>query len=283
MLIVGLMVLLSQIASVCFIAYACFMLPRYSVNAKHRADAMVSVKFVYNNYRADVWFYSFLMLVRNLITAFVPAIAPNEPSIQLAIMTQSLICSFALHCYLWPWHMPLCNAMDFISLSCCLSLVVLAAAWLPRSNNDAFFTTVTEIMMTIAIFGGIITAAISFLLMTPFSKKNPMLAKLGLRWHYVGEIPEVEETAELLSSSASRIATKKKKEMCATIYDLDAYDKRRLIFMARFLDSEFHVQTAENSDAPLPIRRIKSTNSLGSAEVGEAEEKGGEGGRVVTV
>lgn len=110
-----------------------------------------------------------------------------------------------------------------------------------------------------------------------------MLAKLGLRWHYVGEIPEVEETAELLSSSASRIATKKKKEMCATIYDLDAYDKRRLIFMARFLDSEFHVQTAENSDAPLPIRRIKSTNSLGSAEVGEAEEKGGEGGRVVTV
>ena len=142
--------------------------------------------------------------------------------------------------------------------------------------------------MTVAIFGGIITAAISFLLMTPFSKKNPMLAKLGLRWHYVGEIPEVEETVELLASSASRIATKKKKEMSSTIYDLDAYDKRRLIFMAKFLDSEFHVQTADNSDAPLPLKRIKSTNSLGAMEVGESEERepnreGGEGGRVVTV
>jgi len=249
---------------------------------------MVSVKFVYNNYRADVWFYSFLMLVRNLITAFIPAISPNEPSIQLAIMTQSLICSFALHCYLWPWHMPLLNAMDFVSLSCCLSLVVLAAGWLPRSNNDGFFETVTFIMMTGAIFGGILATVVSFVLMTPFSKKNPALSKLGYQWHYVGEIPDVEETAELLSSSSSRISTKKKKEICATIYDLDAYDKRRLIFMARFLDSEFHTRTADNANAPMPMKRIKSTNSLGDIDLGEAEEKepnqeAGEAGQIVTV
>merc|ERR1719265_473833 len=114
MVVIGLLVLLSQVASLCFIAYACYILPKYSVNMQHRADFMVSVKFVYGNYRADVWYYSMLMLMRNLVTAFVPVISPNDPSVQLAIMTQSLILSFALHCYLWPWHTPLCNAMDFL-------------------------------------------------------------------------------------------------------------------------------------------------------------------------
>jgi len=160
--------------------------------------------------------------------------------------------------------------MDFVSLSCCLSLVVLAAAFLPRASNDSFFSTFTEIIMTIAIFGGIITSAVSFILMTPFSKKNPTLAKLGIGWHYVGAIPEVEETAELLASSSACIAKKKKKEMCATIKDLDAYDKRRLKFMAGFLDSEFFTHTGD-ANAPMPIKRIKSTSTLGSSDDGEAE------------
>jgi len=269
MVIIGLIVLLSQILSLCFIAYACFMLPRYSVNAQKREDMMVSVKFVYGNYRADVWFYSFLMLCRNLITAFVPAIAPNSPGVQLAIMTQSLICSFGLHCYLWPWHMPLCNAMDFVSLSCVLSLSVLAAAWLPRATDEDFFVTVTEVVMFVAIIGGFLVASFSFLLMTPFSKKNNSLQNLGVQMHLLGHPPAIDETSDMLNDTCSRMANKTKEQLTATIKDLDAYDKRKLMFFSKFIDSEFHVASKSDADAPQPMKRIKSTASL---EGGEEEK-----------
>merc|ERR1719161_3195979 len=165
------------------------------------------------------------MLCRNLFTAFIPVLAPNEPSIQLAIMTQSLIFSFALHCYLWPWHTPICNAMDFVSLSSCLSLVVLAAAWLPRSNNVNFFTTVTEIVMVLAIVGGIGSAVVSFLLMTPYAKKEPTLKKIGLKMHLMGEIDGDDVTAKMLCASSKRIAAKTEAEMIKTIGEMDSYDK----------------------------------------------------------
>jgi len=260
--------------AICFIAYACFMLPKYSVNAEYRADVMVSVKFVYGNYRADVWFYSFLMLMRNLVTAFVPALAPNDPGIQLAIMTQALILSFALHCYLWPWHMPLCNAMDFLSLSCCLSVVVLAAGYLAEAKNGAFFSTCTSILMFVGIIGGLLCAILSFLLMTPPAKANPASDKLGAQLHLLGEAPPVEKTAEMLKASSVILAKKPKEDIMQTIKDLDAYDKRRLMFMARLLDTEFHTQKQTQEDAPMPMKRIKSTASLeasleAAAEVGE--------------
>lgn len=275
MVIIGLIVLLSQILSLCFIAYACFMLPRYSVNAQKREDMMVSVKFVYGNYRADVWFYSFLMLCRNLVTAFVPAIAPNSPGVQLAIMTQSLICSFGLHCYLWPWHMPLCNAMDFVSLSCVLSLAVLAAAWLPRSNDEGFFEVVTEVVMSVAIMGGFIVASVSFILMTPFAKKNDQLKDVGVQMHLLCNLPDVDATAKTIHASSSRMATKSEAQIAATISELDAYDKRRLVLFSRFLDTEFAPAKAD-ADAPQPMKRIKSTRSMEGAELdaGLGEEEG---------
>jgi len=284
MVVVGILVLLSQIVSICLIAYACFMLPKYSVNAENRDDVMVSVKFVYSNYRADTWFYSFLMLVRNLIAAFVPAISPNDASIQLAIMTQSLICSFALHCYLWPWHMPLCNAMDFMSLSCCLSIVVLAAGFNNDGGNRDFFDNATLILMFLGMIGGLIASILSFLLMTPPAKKQPALEKMGVQMHLLGEAPAIEETAVLLRNSTASITTKSQADMVATIKDLDAYDKRSLMLLAKMLDSEFYTaKQGSNADAPLPLKRIKSTASMeasleAAAETGPANEV-----RVVTV
>lgn len=294
MIAIGLLVLLSQVAAIVFIAFACFMLPKYSVNSEHRTNVMVSVKFVYGNYRADVWYYSFLMLCRNLFTAFVPVLAPNEPSVQLAIMTQSLIFSFALHCYLWPWHTPICNAMDFVSLSSCLSLVVLAAAWLPRSDNVTFFTTVTEIVMVIAIVGGIGSAVVSFLLMTPYAKKDPNLKEIGLKIHLMGALENDDSTARMLCASSKRVAAKSEAQMVQTIKEMDSYDKRRLVFNAKFLDTEFFAEGVDAKDAPMPMKRIKSTTSIkgeanaeGLSEFRVAEGMAGEGAqpaeRVVTV
>jgi len=274
MVVVGLLVLSSQVASVCLIAYACFMLPKYSVNAQNRDDVMVSVKFVWSNYRADVWFYSCLMLLRNLVTAFVPAISPNDPSIQLAIMTQSLICSFALHCYLWPWHMPLCNAMDFVSLSCCLSIVVLAAAYLPRTENKSFFEIFQSVLMLFGMVGGLVVAVLSFLLMSPPAKKQTKLQQAGVQMHLMGEPPHIDDTAVLLHDSTASIITKSKADMVATIKDLDAYDKRSLMMLATMLDSEFYTMKQSREDAPMPMKRIKSTTSL-EASLEAAAEVGG--------
>lgn len=228
---------------------------------------MVSVKFVYGNYRADVWFYSFLMLLRNLITAFVPALAPNNPGIQLAIMTQSLIFSLGVHCYLWPWHMPLCNVMDFVSLSCVLSLAVLAASFLPRSEDEGFFVTVTEIVMLVAIGGGFLVSAVSFMLMTPMSKKNAKLADLGVQLHLMGNAPDVDTCADLLKETTTRMVKRNKEHVKATYKELDAYDKRHLVMFSTFLETEF--ATAAVAQARL--------SRVSSADMGRLDSPGSKG------
>merc|ERR1712232_26735 len=97
----------------------------------------------------------------------------------------------------------------------------------------------------------------------------------GTKMHLLGEAPNIERTAEMLKSSSATLAAKSTAELNQTIKDLDAYDKRRLIFMAKLLDTEFHTQRQSQEDAPMPMKRIKSTASLEAslepaAEVGEA-------------
>merc|ERR1712091_689177 len=124
--------------------------------------------------------------------------------------------------------------------------------------------------------------------MTPPAKKQPMLAEVGVRMHLLGEAPPIEETAELLRNSTANIATKNKDSMCATIKEMDAYDKRSLVMVAKMLDTEFYTATQGGADAPVPLKRIKSTTSLGvssgaAAEVGEAKANPVNEVRVVTV
>lgn len=58
--------------------------------------------------------------------------------------------------------------------------------------------------------------------------------------------------------------------MIKTIGEMDSYDKRRLVFNAKFLDTEFFAEGADAKDAPMPMKRIKSTSSL----KGEANAEG---------
>jgi len=71
------------------------------------------------------------------------------------------------------------------------------------------------------------------------------------------------------------MATKSEAQIAATISELDAYDKRRLVLFSRFLDTEFAPAKAD-ADAPQPMKRIKSTRSMEGAELdaGLGEEEG---------
>jgi hypothetical protein len=88
--------------------------------------------------------------------------------------------------------------------------------------------------------------------------------------HLLGHPPGIDETSDILADTCSRMASKSKEQLTATIKDLDAYDKRKLVFYSKFIDSEFHVASKSDSDAPQPLKRIKSTASL---EGGAEEEK----------
>jgi len=134
---------------------------------------------------------------------------------------------------------------------------------------------VTEVVMSVAIMGGFIVASVSFLLMTPFAKKNDQLQNVGIQLHLLCNLPDVTATSKAISASSTRMATKSETQLAATIKDLDAYDKRRLVLFSKFLDTEFAPAKAD-ADAPQPMRRIKSTRSMEGAELdaGLGEEEG---------
>merc|ERR1719263_383763 len=88
--------------------------------------------------------------------------------------------------------------------------------------------------------------------------------------HLMGALEADDATAKMLCASSKRVAAKTEAQMVQTIKDMDSYDKRRLVFNARFLDTEFFAEGADAKDAPMPMKRIKSTASI----KGEANAEG---------
>jgi hypothetical protein len=85
----------------------------------------VRFRFLFGNFRPDVWWWGSVFSVRQVLLAIAPSIAINDPSVQVVFVISVLAVYIGLVCSYHPWRTTELNILD--ALSCIVLLLFIAA------------------------------------------------------------------------------------------------------------------------------------------------------------
>eukprot|EP00931_Biecheleriopsis_adriatica_P067961 TRINITY_DN42014_c0_g1_i1.p1 TRINITY_DN42014_c0_g1~~TRINITY_DN42014_c0_g1_i1.p1 ORF type:complete len:1517 (-),score=220.07 TRINITY_DN42014_c0_g1_i1:63-4421(-) len=93
-------------------------------------------RFLFNRFKAEVYYYGSFMLGRNLIVALIPVALVRAPAIQLLLLCLVLIVGIIVQSRLWPWRTELANRADIVLTAATVLTVVAASPLLEISEAE---------------------------------------------------------------------------------------------------------------------------------------------------
>jgi len=248
MMVIGIFLLLWQFVFFGIVTFVVWVLPSRSAGTGDgAANFLASNKFVYEKFKANMWFFIWLILVRNLALSFLPVVGTDEPNIQIAICDTLILIGICFQCYSWPWNIPLKNAMDSMSLVCCMLVAIFAVPWLPATMNPGIYTAITQFLLFFVIVGGLLAAVLSATLGLPAFMRQQSNSVSG-RFHHLGPNPVPSQIASSLQKSATWVGILPPEDVAVMVSALDVYDQRRMDSVAQFLAIEFQDPAAQAAD-----------------------------------
>ena len=80
-----------------------------------------------------------VVLVRNFLVAFVPLMAPTQPSVQLCLLSLLTLAGLIVVCRCYPWRSHVLNMLDIISFFCLCVIMISGQVYAKRTDDPIFF------------------------------------------------------------------------------------------------------------------------------------------------
>jgi len=114
-------------------AYASSALESLDKQEKHLAY----FRYIFFRFRPDVFWWSIPLNFRQLLLAFAPTLAPNDPSAQVLYVVFILVAYVAATCAFWPWKSHELNVLDICSASTLALLITTVYTTSPHAAEAA--------------------------------------------------------------------------------------------------------------------------------------------------
>jgi len=99
---------------------------------------LICFRYLFFRFRPDVFWWGAPLNVRQLMLAFAPAVAPDDPAAQAVYVVAILLTYLAATCFYWPWKSHELNVLDAVSVAILAMLTVTVSTLMPPAQSPGW-------------------------------------------------------------------------------------------------------------------------------------------------
>jgi len=182
---------------------------------------LVCFRYLFFRFRPDVFWWGAPLNVRQLLLAFAPAVAPDDPSAQAVYVVAILLTYLAATCFYWPWKSHELNVLDTVSVALLAMLIVTASTLMSPAQSPGWQEGLAFALTTLLLVIGVGFLAVTCLLLL----RGGPSADFGLQ-AFSG--PSRESLGGGLHSLSSLLASMAPEECVRLLHRMNTFDVQML-------------------------------------------------------
>ena len=230
-LVLGVLVL--AFLSLC--GWVLLKLPRWSLEG--REYPIIASQFLTDQFRADAWWFGLAVLFRGPVLSLLIAVFTDEPHVQIILIAMAMISYLVVLLLVWPFKLPLLNALESACIWSILILVLCGSLYIPASDSESTdfssISTLLALAFAVLFLGASLFAAFAAGLAFSLRRRERRYAFINL-----GMLPDHEALTRLLLLMADKITAIDSGILEERLAALSPFDSRLVLSCITMLSLE---------------------------------------------